>query len=103
MSFSCSVCGGLAQSTETEPAFAHTSDCRIGQRVIQVRKLAEFTEQLERSSLGTPGAKAIRKIGRMYLEGKSHAQVRAALTPEEHAAADAEMALLDGPSLRRRS
>lgn len=93
----CSVCGGPAQD---DPAFAHTEDCRIGRRIMNVRKTSEFVDLLERSSLGTPGAKALRKIGQLCLQGKSQAEIDAALTPEEHAAANAEMKFLE-EDLRR--
>lgn len=88
----CDACGGAVATNPAAPyAYDHTVDCRVRQRIDRCRGLREVHEAIERSSLGTPGAKAVIKVGQLYAHGLSPDEVREQLQPAERWAADQEM------------
>lgn len=58
-------------------------------RIVDAEARREFARLLDASSLGTPGAKALRKYGRISMGSDER------MTPDEVAAMDAEMQSLD--------
>lgn len=90
----CAACGG-PPTQDAEEAYQHTPDCRIGKRLAVVRQLAAIREMIDQPPLGTPGVKAMAKIGRLTMKGRSREQILAVLTPEEREAATAEARLHD--------
>lgn len=88
----CSVCGGARNrdSATLDQAYLHTEDCRIRRRWEYNRGVRRMKTLLAASSLGTPGAQALIKIGRLSTQGLSDEEIEAALTPSERADAKAE-------------
>jgi hypothetical protein len=92
---SCSVCGGPYNDTsdinEYTSAYVHTDDCRVRNRRERNIGVKRMKELIEASSLGTPGAQALIKIGRLSMEGKTNEEITQALTREEGEAARDEL------------
>lgn len=85
---SCSVCGGPLRDpatpiSEYSSAYDHTPDCRIAQRREYNKGVKRMKELIEASSLGTPGAQALIKIGRLSVQGLSNEEIEAALSSED--------------------
>lgn len=98
MTHNCAACGG----PWTDNGYQHTPTCRIGRATTHARRMADTREAVENSSLGTPGAKALRKHGWLLLGNLSDDPADAALTPDERQAIDNEIEDVTARLIHRR-
>lgn len=82
---SCTACGGPA-TPDADMAYAHTEDCRILRGIQRRQKSAELQALVDQSSLGSIGARALRRYGKIVSGGASHEEAFAALTANEQKA-----------------
>jgi len=84
----CSVCGGPLRDpaspvNEWSSAYDHTDDCRVRCRREYNNGVKRMKELIEASSLGTPEAQALIKIGRLAMQGLTNEEIDAALSADE--------------------
>ncbi|HEX4395426.1 MAG TPA: hypothetical protein VH084_28430 [Mycobacterium sp.] len=84
----CSVCGGpkidpASPLNEWSSAYHHADDCRVRNRREYNNGVKRMKELIEASSLGTPGAQALIKIGRLAMQGLTNEEIQTALSSED--------------------
>lgn len=102
----CSICGGeLIDAPVGSPsdtyAYNHTEMCDIRMRREYNRGIRRMRVLLANGSLGSPGAQALIKVGRLSLLGATDAEIEESLTLGERMDAKLELSRLAERDLGR--